>query len=145
LIGTGHYNNNSAFDELLVRNTVDSHFYEWWIGSAQLVGVDLGAVSGVVAGAAAGDIAAANLIPLMDGAAPTDGGASPSAGSSPASSPTQAGLSPLSSDSTSLLVQSMASFGASGAQADSSGTLAATDPSQQPALATTIERQLAHA
>jgi hypothetical protein len=44
LIGNSHYNNNSAFNELLVRNTADGHFYEWWIVNNQLTGVDLGAV-----------------------------------------------------------------------------------------------------
>jgi hypothetical protein len=75
LIGNSHYNNNSTFNELLVRNTVDGHFYEWWISGNQLTGVDLGAVPGGAAGAAAGDIAAANLIPLVAGAAPINAGA----------------------------------------------------------------------
>jgi hypothetical protein len=57
----------------------------------------------------------------------------------------QASLSPVSSDSTSLLVQSMASFGASAALVDSTGALPPTDSSQQPTLATTVEQHLAHA
>jgi hypothetical protein len=39
----------------------------------------------------------------------------------------------------------MASFGANGAVADSPGALPATDPSQQPTLAMTIEQHPTHA
>jgi hypothetical protein len=42
LIDSGHFNNQSANNELLVRNTTDGHFYEWWISGNQLQGVDLG-------------------------------------------------------------------------------------------------------
>jgi hypothetical protein len=42
LVGHGHYDNNSANSELLVRNPRDGHFYEWWFGSNhQLDGIDL--------------------------------------------------------------------------------------------------------
>jgi hypothetical protein len=57
----------------------------------------------------------------------------------------EASLSSVSADSTSLLVQSMASFGASNAVADSTSALPATDPSQPPTLAMTIEQHPAHA
>src|SRR5262249_61050708 len=59
LIGNSHYNNNSANNELLVRNTADNHFYEWWIAGNQLTGVDLGVVAGSsaeIAGAAGAGI-----------------------------------------------------------------------------------------
>jgi hypothetical protein len=44
LIDTGDFNNaNGSNDELLVRNTTDGHFYEWWIDANNtLQGVDLG-------------------------------------------------------------------------------------------------------
>jgi endoglucanase len=44
LIGNSHFNNASADDQLLVRNTSDGHFYQWWINGATLAGIDLGAV-----------------------------------------------------------------------------------------------------
>jgi hypothetical protein len=144
LIGNSHYNNNSTFNELLVRNTVDGHFYEWWISGNQLTGVDLGAVPGGAAGAAAGDIAAANLIPLVAGAAPINAGASPSPGSSPAPSPMQASLSPVSSDSTSLLVQSMASFGASDTAVSPTGAILPDGVGQLSEIVTPNDQHLAH-
>ena len=48
-------------------------------------------------------------------------------------------------DSTSLLVQAMASFGSSGAPVNSSGALPGVDPSQQSALAAPIDQHLAQA
>jgi hypothetical protein len=48
-------------------------------------------------------------------------------------------------DSTSLLVQAMASFGSSGAPVNSSGALLGADPSQQSALAAPIDQHLAQA
>jgi hypothetical protein len=44
LIGNGQFNRANAFDQLLVRNTSDGHFYEWWINGGTLAGADLGAV-----------------------------------------------------------------------------------------------------
>jgi V8-like Glu-specific endopeptidase len=167
LIGNGHYDNNSAFNELLVRNTVDGHFYEWWIAGNRLSGSDLGAVatSATVAGnsssaAAGSNITVANsgtglppAIPARAASASAEGaGAGTSGGGDVAmaglpatSSGIEAGMPATSADSTSLLVQSMASFGASAAPVDSTGALPATDPSQQPTLAMTIEQHPAHA
>ena len=39
---SGHYNTATANDQLLVHNTADGHFYEWWITNNQLQGEDLG-------------------------------------------------------------------------------------------------------
>ena len=112
LMGTSHFNNLSANDELLVHNTADGHFYEWWIASNQLQGVDLGvSVSSGVSGSS--------------GMMSNSGSASP--------------------QSSSLLVQAMASFGANGAVANSNSALLGTDPSQQSALTTPINGHLAHA
>jgi hypothetical protein len=44
LIGNSHFNSASAYDQLLVRNTSDGHFYEWWVNGGTLAGNDLGAV-----------------------------------------------------------------------------------------------------
>jgi hypothetical protein len=33
---------NGTNDELLVRNSADGHFYEWWVSNNQLAGADLG-------------------------------------------------------------------------------------------------------
>ena len=146
LIGNSHYNNNSAFNELLVRNTVDGHFYEWWIASDHLSGGDLGAVPGGIAGGmAAGDPGALSPEPATTNAAISFTGSTSLAKPTMASSGMGASLPTTSEDSTSLLVQSMASFGASAALVDSTGALPPTDSSQQPTLATTVEQHLAHA
>jgi hypothetical protein len=168
LIGNSHYNNNSAFNELLVRNTSDGHFYEWWIANNQLTGVDLGASpstsatvadnsSGAVAGssitvansgtgaAVTASAVAEEVAAIGAGAGPSSGGKVAMAGLPAASSGIDTSLPATSTDSTSLLVQSMASFGASNAVADSTGALPATDPSQPPTLAMTIEQHPAHA
>jgi hypothetical protein len=173
LVGNSHYNNNSAFNQLLVRNTGDGHFYEWWISGNSLTGLDLGSsqttgasvadnssgmdlssgsalvssISTVASSTAASSSssAAAGASAIAAAAGAVGGGEALISGISAASSTVEASLPPASSDSTSLLVQSMASFGASGAVTDSTGALPATDPSQQPALSTTIEQHLAHA
>jgi serralysin len=44
LIGNSHFNSASAYDQLLVRNTSDGHFYQWWVNGTTLAGNDLGAV-----------------------------------------------------------------------------------------------------
>jgi hypothetical protein len=43
-IANSHFNNVSADDQLLVRNTSDGHFYQWWVNGTTLAGIDLGAV-----------------------------------------------------------------------------------------------------
>jgi hypothetical protein len=102
ILGSSHYNNSSALDQLLVWDTNNGNFYQWWtVGSGATT-----KVTGVVLGATG---------------------------------------SATSSDSTSLLAQSMASFGASGAAADPAGAPAAIGPWQQPTLATAIEQHSARA
>jgi hypothetical protein len=114
LIGNSHFNNASADDQLLVRNTSDGHFYQWWIADNQLTGVDLGpSVFAAGVGSTPSTAAGASL---------------------PSSSP----------DSTALMVQSMASFGAGGSAINSTSPLAAVDLSQQSALAAPIDPQLPH-
>jgi hypothetical protein len=44
LIGNGQFNRANAFDQLLVRNTSDGHFYQWWVNGGTLSGADLGAI-----------------------------------------------------------------------------------------------------
>jgi hypothetical protein len=56
-----------------------------------------------------------------------------------------AGLPAPPADSTSLLVQSMASFGASTGVFNSGGALPSSDPAQQSGLAAPIDQHLAHA
>jgi hypothetical protein len=48
-VTSGHFDNHTSNEELLVRNTVDSHLYEWWIDptSHALTGIDLGAHPGI--------------------------------------------------------------------------------------------------
>jgi DNA-binding Xre family transcriptional regulator len=36
LIGNSHFNSASAYDQLLVRNTSDGHFYQWWVNGTTL-------------------------------------------------------------------------------------------------------------
>jgi hypothetical protein len=56
----------------------------------------------------------------------------------------EASLSSVSADSTSLLVQSMASFGASNAVADSTAALLGAGPVQQSEIAAPTDPHLAH-
>jgi hypothetical protein len=44
-LASGHFTDHTTGDQILVRNTVDNHLYEWWIDptSHTLQGVDLGA------------------------------------------------------------------------------------------------------
>jgi serralysin len=44
LVGNSHFNSASTYDQLLVRNTIDGHFYQWWVNGTTLSGNDLGAV-----------------------------------------------------------------------------------------------------
>jgi hypothetical protein len=147
-----------------VQSTVDHHLYEWWITpQGQLTGIDLGLhwlniqligsshynnnspndellVRNTVDGHFYEWWIAGNQLQGVDlGAVPT--GAT-TAGNANA---TAAGPGAMSATSTSLLVQSMASFGSSGAAADSTGAPLGSDPSQQPTLAATIERHPTHA
>jgi hypothetical protein len=97
-----HYNNNSPYDQLLIHNTSDGNFYQWWIANNTLTGANLGPnFSGPGLGTSS---AASSATP---GSAPSPGPtvSSPAVGTSLSSTP----------DSTSLLVQSMASFGTSDA------------------------------
>jgi V8-like Glu-specific endopeptidase len=174
LIGNSHYNNNSAFNELLVRNTSDGHFYEWWIANNQLTGVDLGAspstsatvadnsssavassgftVAGssiTVANSGTGAAVAASgvaeeVAAVGAGAGPSRGGQVAMAGLPATASVAEASLSSVSADSTSLLVQSMASFGASNAVADSTAALLGAGPVQQSEIAAPTDPHLAH-
>jgi hypothetical protein len=79
LIGSSHFNSASAFDQLLVRNTSDGHFYEWWVNGGTLAGVDLGAVPpGGNAGSSAGAALMAQSIASFDaGGAPVNTSFSP--------------------------------------------------------------------
>jgi hypothetical protein len=44
LLASGHFSDHTTSDQILVRNTVDNHLYEWWIDPAShtLQGLDLG-------------------------------------------------------------------------------------------------------
>jgi hypothetical protein len=48
-LASGHFDNHTPNAEILVRNTVDNHLYEWWIEptSQALTGIDLGAHPGI--------------------------------------------------------------------------------------------------
>jgi glucose/arabinose dehydrogenase len=48
-LASGHFDNNTTNEQMLVRNTVDNHLYEWWIDSTShaLTGIDLGAHPGI--------------------------------------------------------------------------------------------------
>jgi hypothetical protein len=149
LVGSGYYNvvSPGTFDDLLVRNTLDGHFYEWWIANNQLQGVDLGPGPDPIATASAGAAAlATNPAPTgTSGALQLTGSTSlsPPMGAAGSALMSSGGsFSPISSDSTSLLLQSMASFGSSVAPVNASGALLGTDPSHQSALAAPIH--LAH-
>jgi hypothetical protein len=159
LIGNSHYNNNSANNQLLVRNTSDGNFYQWWIAGNQLQGVNLGPSSGNSPGvannssgaafdpsstaAAPTGIAAASVVAAATGAATVNTGASSAAGSTPISSPTDASLPSASADSTSLLVQAMASFGSSDVIVNSTSALIGAGSVQQSEIAAP-EQHLAH-
>jgi hypothetical protein len=49
LLAAGHFSDHTAGEQFLVRNTVDNHWYEWWIDptSHTLQGIDLGARPGI--------------------------------------------------------------------------------------------------
>ena len=47
-LASGRFDNHTTNDEFLVRNTVDNHWYEWWITPQHtLTGIDLGAHPGI--------------------------------------------------------------------------------------------------
>jgi hypothetical protein len=48
-VTSGHFDNHTTNEQILVRNTVDNHLYEWWIDSTShaLAGIDLGAHPGI--------------------------------------------------------------------------------------------------
>jgi hypothetical protein len=158
LIGNSHDNNNSANNELLVRNTANGEFYEWWIAaSGALTGVNLGtaaegsAADGIGAGAIvdSGSLVLANSTSGLANNSTGSANMPPAGGSTFASSAATSidGEMPgaaASTDSTSLLVQSMASFGASEAIAASSSTLVGAGPAQSEIAAPTDPR-FAHA
>jgi hypothetical protein len=148
LIANGHFNNNSANDELLVRNTVDGHFYEWWISNNALQGVDLGPIpagnstssmaTAAAAAGVAGPLAASQ--PVTTSSATSV--ASSTSGDGLTSHPTAAGLLSMTPDSTSLLVQAMASFGSSSAVVDSNSAPIGIDATQQSELAAPFDQTL---
>jgi hypothetical protein len=126
-----HYNNNSPYDQLLIHNTSDGNFYQWWISNNTLTGVNLGpSFSATAFGASS---AAGSTTP----------GSTPSAGPTVSSPAVDTSLS-TTPDSTSLLVQAMASFGTNGLLYNSSGAPLGTDPSQQSPLAAPVDQHLAH-
>jgi type V secretory pathway adhesin AidA len=129
-MGNSHYNSVSTGDQLLIHNTADGHFYEWWITNGQLQGVDLGVSVSTGVSGSSGTAAS---------------GSAGTTGSAMTVSANNAGAPSISPDSTSLLVQAMASFGSSGTIANSNSALLGPDPSQQSALATPIDGHLAHA
>jgi hypothetical protein len=142
LVGHAHYDNHISYQELLVRNTSDNHFYEWWIAGNTLSGIDLGlSLTGGIGGgqtiAAAGDDPAATP---MSPAAPTA-----SAGSTTASPAIDASLPSPSLDSTSLMVQAMASFGASDAGDNSTGSVLSAGIAQLSEIVAPIDQRIAHA
>jgi hypothetical protein len=94
---------------LLVRNTVDGHFYEWWTAGTQLRGVDLGIAFSAVASEPAAAAAGAPAGTAPPAAEP--GGAAIALPANGASFPPVAPAPLVPADSTSLLVQAMASFG----------------------------------
>jgi hypothetical protein len=160
LIGHARYNSAvaSPYSELLVRNTGNGHFYEWWIANNQLQGVDLGpaAAMGVgatpaVAGSDPSSVAAAGATVLATNLA-TSGSAAisvaapapSSAGSTMASPALDVPSQPASAASPSLLVQAMASFGASDAAADSTGAVLAAQLPQLSEIVTPIDHRASH-
>jgi hypothetical protein len=48
-VASGRFDNQTTNEQILVRNTVDNHLYEWWIDSTShaLAGIDLGAHPGI--------------------------------------------------------------------------------------------------
>jgi hypothetical protein len=145
-----HYNNNSPYDQLLIHNTSDGNFYQWWIAGNQLQGTNLGPSLNPALSAGGGFAA--------DGAAPTDGAslsvppmsAGPISAAALTVAPSSASVSPelpqpsALSDSTSLLVQSMASFGASDAVGTATGTLLTAGVGQLSDMAAPIDQRMAH-
>jgi hypothetical protein len=114
VLGVSRYNDNSTGDQLLVHNTLDGHFYQWWINNNQLAGV----------------ILESNWATQVASTTPP---------------PASAAASLPSPDSTALLAQSMASFGASGATISSTSPVTAMDLSQQSSLAVPTNSPLLHA
>jgi hypothetical protein len=164
LITVGYFDSNSPFRsgsgpagaELLVRARANQHLLEWWVTSdGGISGVDLTANSGigtnvqVLGNAHYND---QNGRPLDDEFLVHDTatgnfyewwtigvGAQTKIAGVPVADP------PASSASDALLVQSMASFGSSGAVVSSAGALLGTDPSQQQSgLAAPIDQHFAH-
>jgi hypothetical protein len=48
-VASGRFDNHTANEQILVRDTVDNHLYEWWIESTShaLTAIDLGAHPGI--------------------------------------------------------------------------------------------------
>jgi hypothetical protein len=162
LVGVGQFDDKTTNNEMLVQNTVDQHLYEWWITpQGQLTGIDLGSIASVeLVGTGHYNNNSAfdqmlvhntfdghlyqwwingNQLSGVDLAsnlwATVAGSTTP---------PPVASTSLPSSDSTALLIQSMASVGAGSAAVNSTSPLAAVDLSQQSALAAPINPQLPH-
>jgi streptogramin lyase len=131
LVTSGHFDGNTTNTEFLVQNTVDHHLYEWWITpQGQLTGIDLGLhwlniqligsshynnnspndellVRNTVDGHFYEWWIAGNQLQGVDlGAVPT--------GATTAGNASATAAGPGAMSATSLLVQSMASFGSSG-------------------------------
>jgi len=156
LIGHAHYNESVPFPyrELLVRNTTDGQFSEWWIANNQLQGAEIG--SDVLAGDASSSMAAV-MPPLVSNATAISGSGAtsaaaptfppePTARAAPtmASPPIDATLpSPLSA-STSLLVQAMASFGTSNAVDNSRGAVLPAGVAQLSDIVAPIDQRVTH-
>jgi hypothetical protein len=163
LIAVGYFDSNSPFRggsgpggaELLVRARANQHLLEWWVTSAGgISGVDLTANSGIGTGVQIlgnSHYNDQNGRPLDDEFLVHDlvtgdfyewwtvgVGAQTKIVGVPIADP------PASATSSSLLVQSMASFGAGGAVLNSTGALVSIDPSQQSVLAASLNQQLAH-
>jgi hypothetical protein len=163
LITIGYFDSNSPFRsgsgpsgaELLVRARANQHLLEWWVTSdGGISGVDLTANSGIGTNV---EIFGNSHYNDQNGRALDDEflvhdlitgdfyewwtvgvGAQTKIAGVPVADP------PASSASSSLLVQSMASFSAGGAVLSSTGALASIDPSQQSVLAAPLNQQLAH-
>jgi hypothetical protein len=162
LVTVGRFDNNSSNTQMLVQNPLDHHLYEWWITpQGQLSGIDLGAYWGNVQliGNSHFNNSSANDELLIHNTADghfyewwiannqlqgVDLGLSVSTGVS-GSSGMMSNSGSASPQSSSLLVQAMASFGSNGAVANSNSALLGPDPSQQSALAAPIDGHLAHA
>jgi hypothetical protein len=162
LVTVGRFDNNSSNTEMLVRNTVDNHLYEWWITpQGQLDGIDLGlhwtnvqlmGTSHFNSISADDQLLVHNTVDghfyewwigsnQLQG---VDLGLSVSTGGS-GSSGMMSNSGSASPQSSSLLVQAMASFGSNGAVANANSALIGPDPSPQSALAAPINGHPAHA